>query len=111
MVLVNEKDPMITSNYYRSFEYVTSAPLKEGPQTGRSLFVKNPRLRPDTDLQRISNLLEPELSVLEPVLKVSEGRSIHLVLILLLYCAVMYLQVFIGAKQYLAPGVQPKVRK
>ena len=59
MVLVNEKDPMITSNYYRSFEYVTSAPLKEGPQTGRSLFVKNPRLRPDTDLQRISNLLEP----------------------------------------------------
>ena len=58
MVLINEQDPMITSNYYRSFEYVTSAALKEGPQAGRILFVKNPRLRPDTDLQRISNLLE-----------------------------------------------------
>lgn len=58
MILINEQDPMITSNYYRSFEYVTLAALKEGPQAGRSLFVKNLRLRPDTDLQRISNLLE-----------------------------------------------------
>ena len=44
--------------------------------------------------------------MLKSKVKVSERGSIHLVLILLLYFAAKYMQLLIGAKQYLAPGVE-----